>query len=173
MKKLITICFIMAATFTMHAQKKATAQKTTTTVTAAETGPTKEETIVWLKEKLTLYYADLASDAKFLSNFTINECEIVIQYKSPSLLVTYKFPIKGMTFMASSAYSYNPADPIFSYKFDAVSDEWSGAENTKHRNNWHGIQKDFKSQGELDLVPRMQKAFAHLATFCQEKKEKF
>jgi len=182
MKKIITICFMMVAiTFSMQAQKKATAQKATTTVTAAETSPTKEETIAWLTEKMKLYLEcyrfDSALNSTIKTNFElrINECEVILNVPQENgKQYTRHFPLIGMEFMGEKSKTFKSEVDgeivyvgMFEYSYNSIYSESSDIRDYSSDQIW------IKGYDEPNLIPRMRKAFAHLATFCQEKKEKF
>lgn len=184
MKKLITICLTMVAiSFSMQAQKKATAQKTTTTVTVAETDPTKEETIVWLMEKLNTYgvrksfFARVKTQSFKNCYLTMNECEFTLtdEYLDEDHKEYFKirhFPIVGIKVqdLQDCVFYYIP----WNYQAVKVVDS-RYPDKIEYEGSCLGGGVNFNSLilGEEGLVERIEKAFAHLATFCQEKKQKF
>ena len=140
MKKLLTICLFMATVFNINAQ-------------------TKEETISWLKEKLSLY---LTSDADYLELKSIQECQftVIINIKSINGLNNYHeyvIPYDGLMFVGGT----------ISNEKDIIIDRYKEKV----------IYQDFTlldiRNGETDIHSRILKATQHLLTFCPKKKEAF
>ena len=146
MKKLITICLFMATTFTANAQ-------------------TKEETIDWMQQKLKtyMYYDWFGAEAE---NVTINidECFIFIQY-------TYSYYEKGKKDATPGFYYKIPTDGVeFKARRIEMKNNIQSINDKGHYTNSaaFGIK-----EGEVNLLERLNKAAAHLATFCPKKKETF
>lgn len=128
-------------------------------------GQTKEETISWLNQKLKSYlylnwFGAFAEDV----TININECSITIQYnyyyydrndrKSDGDWRYYKIPTVGVEFDDSKIRMKNGIEGII-YEGGGLTDKAD-----------FGIKK-----GEENLIERINKAVAHLATFCPEKKK--
>lgn len=137
MKKLITICLFMATTFTVNAQ-------------------TEEETISWLKEKLT---KNIVGDTKY--QITVTPCEITIGGDAWLLKI--------------------PTDAQVTFKSDGDGVQGvstNGARMTRQNSDgthyFGGVYGRFELvEVEADLRARVKKAIEHLATFCPKKKETF
>jgi len=120
---------------------------------------TKEETISWLKEKLSkyMYWEDIATNINLQS---IDECKMVFNY-------TYKGTRQCQQILPTAITGIN-SDGKFTYSANVASDQEQGKEAT------------FKSYGYLQLGEReenirtrVEKALKHLETFCPKKQEAF
>jgi hypothetical protein len=151
MKKLLTICLIMATVFTVNAQ-------------------TKEETISWLKEKLEKYLGVFQLNDLKLEE--LNECEFIISgrviigygNKNTHLDMKYFFPTKGVN-IDSEGY--------ISYDIEAVRVIMIPSHESRKEYFLNGGKKFSLSNREQDIYARIQKALDHLASFCPKKKETF
>ncbi len=167
MKKLITICLLVATSFTANAQ----------------TEPTKEETIIWLKEKLEKHFKQYQTGCKIGCSFTllnveINECEI--RYKvnywwgfSGGTTEGYTYVIPTQDLRIQRGVFYLNYDGITVINTSTTYSDKSGLNKPyeiRSMDNAFGIN----ISGEVDIEERIQKAITHLATFCpQKKKETF
>ncbi|MCU7619183.1 hypothetical protein NZ698_18545 [Chryseobacterium sp. PBS4-4] len=144
MKKLFTICLMMAVPVLANAQ-------------------TKEETISWLKEKLAscLSLSNYYTDLKIIS---INECEIIVKYNNPQKdgspsYHTVTIPTEGI---------------IISKKIESelstIKHFWHWNSTTYYYKEAEVINV---RECETDIYTRLQKAINHLNTFCPKKKETF
>ncbi len=162
MKKLFTICLIMATTFTLNAQ----------------TQPTKEETISWLKEKLKNNIDVGGNFNGVLQNVQVNECEI---------LVTYYYT---WYFSGGTTDYYDLKIPTQTLDIDTFNGGYfyldhKGIKKIHTKSTYSESQdigvphllKDTRGSliidldGEKDLGDRIKKALTHLASFCPEKKK--
>ncbi len=149
--------------------------------------PTKEETITWLKDKLTKHFKNLKPVnnnygwilSYSLESVDVKECEIIykVSYSTPFsggtiTKITYTIPTKGLKIYSS----------YFGLNYDGIKEEETSSISSGGRRNEVGtdyissLQNYFgiNCSGEEDLANRIQKAITHLATFCPEKeKEKF
>jgi hypothetical protein len=173
LKVALIIVMIAQSVTTNSVFAQAKKAKSTTTIAKAKTPtakveenlPTKEETIAWLKEKLSLYtdFRNLKKNGE-AGSIELNECELVIFEYNINLTgqtITDYLPIVGLNFGAGGG-------DLYSYKYDAIKTVYSSDGKWKHSGKDGSLYDE-----EPNLRERMQKAFAHLATFCQEKKEKF
>lgn len=160
MKKLLTMCLIMATVFTLNAQ---------------DTKPTKEETISWLKEKLTKYLLESGNEnispgSKNLL-VSISPCEITLEYSYRNKYFDkdeedhqYKhtIPTDGLTF--DDGKMSTTEERILTQKIE---------KNKKQKYYLKKIEGFTLVEGETNLRARVKKALDHLATFCPKKKETF
>ncbi len=151
---------------------------------AQDSQPTKEETITWLKDKLTKHFKNFVQCNSgwncyySLESVEIKECEII--YK-----VNYRWPFSGGT---TDKYTYTiptkglkiAADGWFDLNYDGIKIEHTSSISSGGRSNElretsysSALRDDFgiNRLGEEDLVNRVQKALTHLATFCPEKEK--
>lgn len=149
MKKLITICLMMAVPVLINAQ-------------------TKEESISWIEQKLQkyMYFEYMGASAENVK-IDINECYITINYS----YVYYENGKKDIT----NGFSYKiPTDGVeFS---DRIIKMRNGIESIEVREMSIGFSESATfgiRKGEDNLIERLNKAVAHLATFCPKKKETF
>jgi hypothetical protein len=146
MKKGIIICLLIATTFSAKAQ-------------------TKEETISWLKEKLTKSLNLHWNNSQSIEIISITECELVIKHhyefqEIGKVFIQYKIPI------SSIIIGY-----MIKNKFETI----------EYVDTWHHTEGKLSQMGdsiyladtEEKIYERLQKAFDHLATFCPKKKETF
>lgn len=148
MKKGITICLILATTFTVQAQ-------------------TKEETISWLKEKFNkcvkknFTYKDSSWSNRKLES--INECEITFSYYFNNVKSSAIIPTKNIIISTW----YKPERTINNLnKTIKISGE-------NPEPIMHHVSSIEILECEDEIFERLQKAFDHLATFCPKKKETF
>ena len=121
-------------------------------------GQTKEETINWLNQKLTKYCHHDICDVTIES---ISECQIIIKHISRIngyLYISY-IPTNGMKINTNGEMSF-PIEAI------EIKDD-SGLKSFS-KSSAFSIQ-----EVEDHLCSRIEKAVAHLATFCPKKKETF
>lgn len=126
---------------------------------------TKEETINWMQQKLQAYlYFDWFSASAEDVNIKITECFITINY-------TYSYYENGKK-LSYPGHSYIiPTDGVefSSSRIKMKNGIESILDNSKLTNDTNfGIKI-----GEEEIVERLNKAVANLATFCPKKKETF
>lgn len=143
MKKLFTICLMMAIPVLANAQ-------------------TKEETITWLKEKLKTCMVEQNSNTRLVS---IDECQFTIQYdqlynNNTKDTDEMSFPFDGVTIK----------DGELIYDLDVIEHISRVGNDKKYYKKKSGI---LLRLCETDIFTRMQKAMQHLSTFCPKKKETF
>jgi hypothetical protein len=175
--------------------KKTPAKKTTTRVAkpAAETGPTKEETIAWLKEKLVKYfdYFSIPVNEDWCSYSDENNSakDILIQLNECELTIATIHKIDRQTESDCPSKSFIPTTNIIIGDHGTISCKIQGIHtidmfNRETESRRRDITFSKKgagysnkigsiTNGEVDLYKKMQKAFDHLATFCPKKKELF
>lgn len=146
MKKIITICLLIAVTFTVKAQ-------------------TKEETISWLQEKLTKYCYDEKYNVFVKS---ISECQIIMKVTAGNdngYTYMYFIPTKGMKINidANEHYMYFP--------IEAIEVKVYYKDDLRNSNFTKSTSSLIIREGEDQLLSRIEKAVAHLSTFCVEKKK--
>ncbi|MGX9985572.1 hypothetical protein [Soonwooa purpurea] len=119
---------------------------------------TKEETISWLKEKLSKYmYQDKVSN---ITLHSIDECKIVFNYtyggnrQCQQILPT---TIKDIT-----------NEGAFRYSAQVASDQEQGKEAFFSDYSYLKL-----NEREENIRARVEKALKHLATFCPKKQEAF
>lgn len=133
-------------------------------------GQTKEETISWLKDKLSKYL-----NVDDLNNFKledVNECEFIISGRkilsygnnNTHLDMKYFFPTEGVNI---------DSEGEIKYKVKAIRIIKTPSHETKEEyfSDGGGFYKI--QNREQDINNRIQKALDHLATFCPKKKETF
>lgn len=136
---------------------------------------TKEETISWLKEKLTKYLVECANEKSSRGSknllVSISPCEITLEYSYRNKYFDkndkddqYKqtIPTDGLTF----------DDDGMSTTGERVSTQRITT-NNKQKNYSKKIEGFTLVEGETNLRARVKKALDHLATFCPKKKETF
>lgn len=148
MKKIVTICLLLATAFPVKAQ-------------------TKEETISWLKEKLEKYlhskYNVVDESARMIKSININECTInlIIKYESTGDEFEEVLPTNGLIIN----------DDNFSHQNEMlIFRDITHKGEIKYYKVFTNI---YLVEGEPDLRTRVKKALDHLATFCPKKKEIF
>lgn len=130
---------------------------------------TKEETIDWLKEKLSKYL-----NVYNLTNFKIedvNECEFIISGRiilgygndNTHLDMKYFFPTQGININSKGEIGY---------KIKAIRTIRTPSHTTKEEYFSDKTEYNIENR-EQDINARIQKALDHLATFCPKKKETF
>ena len=125
---------------------------------------TKEETISWLKEKLSKYmYRDGVSNITLQS---IDECKMVFSYTiDPDRWHTYDRQAQQMLPTAISGIT---TDGKFYYNAKVASFQMQGEEV------WFYKDSDLQlAEREENIRARVEKALKHLATFCPKKQEAF
>lgn len=153
MKKLITICLLVVAAFTVNAQ-------------------TEEETISWLKEKFEKNLVPSTNGSKRIENLKVDRitsCEIQISFSllfldvSNSSYRAYKlfFPCNGIKINLDKGTFYYSAEKILIKVDDKDYYQNDSGNNFSIRN------------AEEDFYKRIQTALDHLATFCPKIKETF
>ena len=129
-----------------------------TTVSNHAQAQTKEETISWLKEKLSKYmYMDKASNITLQS---IDECKMVFNY-------THDGTKQYQQILPTEITGINN-DDRFMYSAQVASDQEQGKEATFSSSSYLKL-----GEREENLRARVEKALKHLATFCEKKKEAF
>jgi len=143
---------------------------------------TKEQTISWLKEKLTKYFQNDAKSIEScrrtysLKRVDINECEIVFKCKyywcfSNGTTDEYdiSMPIQGLRLTENNDFSL----PYQGIKCTQTSTTNKEIKLSKPY-NIQNTQDLFKinGSGEIDLIERIQKAINRLAESCSTKKKK-
>ena len=131
---------------------------------------TKEETITWLKEKLGKYLTQqFIKDIEY-RNFqfvSIDECEIKVTFEQKVKgYINRPFELKTLIFPTTDL-QYRSDWGIF-YKNDVVKEIDSKGEINYSSHTFIEI-----TQREENIQERIQKAIAHLATFCPKKTEAF
>jgi hypothetical protein len=161
MKKLLTICLIMATAFTVNAQ-------------------TKEETISWLQDKLEKHFVNFASYTNgwncyyTFKSVEINECKI--EYKCSYFWPFSKGTTEGFSIIIPTRDLKINSNGAFYHDFDGIkkihtSSTYSG--KLREDSHFKSMERYFgiNTSGEVDLVNRIQKAINYLVTFCPEKKK--
>ncbi|MEY3499947.1 MAG: hypothetical protein RL308_1616 [Bacteroidota bacterium] len=145
MKKLITICLLIAATCSVKAQ-------------------TKEETISWLKEKLTTCLK-VPYPSQSIEIISITECELVIRHNM-------NFIVEGKVFIQ---YKIPTSSIIIGYRIKNKFETIEYVDTWHHEDGKSSTISDaiYLANTEEKIYERLQKAFDHLATFCPKKKETF
>ncbi len=182
MKKLITICLLVATSFTANAQ----------------TEPTKEETITWLKEKFEKC-GYMARGGGFMKceelKYKINECSIVVSAviidsrdEIEYGVLSVEFPTTGCKIWGTGNLTdefRNTYSGVLSYESSVVKEEkvftkkhefWKSEIILRNETAFisNGAKYGFYLQSnENDILERIQKALDHLATFCPKKTETF
>ena len=133
---------------------------------------TKEETIAWLKEKFAnahLYYFMEPAKQK-LKIESINECEVVFTYESKRKedggFTRTTIPFANLEMIKTSDKYYTKE---IGNKAMAIKRECETCEKTINDSS-SGIEIE---ETEVDLFSRIEKAAAHLATFCAKNKQTF
>lgn len=135
-------------------------------------GQTKEETIAWIKDKLSnsTKFIEVDGDAAARINFAIkkiDECSIVI---------TYKY---GSNSSSGGINDYEQTLPIKDVNINEKGRLTYSSEVVVDKNISKGKYSFIKAsefeivETEPDLRNRVLKALKHLATFCEKKKETF
>ena len=133
---------------------------------------TKEETIAWLKEKFAnAHLYDFMEPAKQkLKIESINECEVVFTYESKRKedggfsRITIPFANLKM----EQTGDRNDEKSIGNMA-NAIKREWETSKKTINDSS-SSIEIE---ETEVDLFSRIEKAAAHLATFCAKNKQAF
>ena len=133
---------------------------------------TKEETIAWLKEKFAnAHLYDFMEPAKQkLKIESINECEVVFTYESKRKedggFTRTTIPFANLEMIKTSDKYYTKE---IGNKAMAIKSECETCEKTINDSS-SGIEIE---ETEVDLFSRIEKAAAHLATFCAKNKQAF
>ena len=136
--------------------------------TTVSFGQTKEETISWLKDKLEKHLMPFQYDKETIKDvrlISIDACQFIVSstgtLKDDGSVHKYleTFPIKNDS-LSSDGY--------FKYTGDKILFERDGVK--RYRNN---SSLYISNAIEEDIIPRVEKALKHLATFCPKKKETF
>ena len=133
---------------------------------------TKEETIAWLKEKFAnAHLYDFMEPAKQkLKIESINECEVVFTYESKRKedggFTRTTIPFANLEMIKTSDKYYTKE---IGNKAMAIKSECETCEKTINESS-SGIEIE---ETEVDLFRRIEKAAAHLATFCAKNKQAF
>ena len=129
-------------------------------------GQTKEETISWLKEKLSKYIINqsILPDASIKLE-SIDECKFVIYFTGMDIGKKYflrsTFPVEGINFNEEGKIYYNNT---------VIADECSNYAGIRYEKTTYSIRLENR---EEKIRERVKKALDHLATFCPKKKETF
>jgi hypothetical protein len=179
MKKTTLIVLLMTMSLTTNiafAQAKKPVKKTSTTATAkpaVETGPTKEETIAWIKEKLVKYLkfkSDNATIANKEDRIQLNECEFTMTYINENDKYTKIIMPTGDFKLGDDS---NDRILTKNQTFSIYVIHWGNFSGDPRYVATYFVEHVRLSPGEEDLYKKLQKAFDHLATFCPKKKELF
>ena len=136
-------------------------------------GQTKEETIAWLKEKFAnAHLYDFMEPAKQkLKIESINECEVVFTYESKRKedggfsRITIPFANLKM----EQTGDRNDEKSIGNMA-NAIKSECETCKSKTYNTSNTSIHIE---ETEVDLFSRIEKAAAHLATFCAKNKQAF
>ena len=132
---------------------------------------TKEETISWLKEKLTknIEISSIRGKVESIKVLAIDECSITVIYN------LYVYDGTRRTSDYEQITEEIPTNHIekgiggFKYPADLVIKK-NLTKNTEVRYSETGFKIGYK---EVDIENRILKALKHLSTFCEKKKETF
>ncbi len=133
---------------------------------------TKEETIAWLKEKFAnAHLYDFMEPAKQKVKIeSINECEVVFTYESKRKedggFTRTTIPFANLVMKKTSDVNYLK---VIGNKANAIKREWETSKKTINDSS-SSIEIE---ETEVDLFSRIEKAAAHLATFCAKNKQAF
>ena len=119
---------------------------------------TKEETISWLKEKLSKYM--YAWDVSNIRLESIDECKMVFNY-------THDGTKQYQQILPTEITGINN-DDRFMYSAQVASDQEQGKEATFSSSSYLKL-----GEREENIKARVEKALKHLATFCPKKQETF
>ena len=130
---------------------------------------TKEETIAWLKEKLSTFMTSTNTESSEIKNpklVNINECEIVLSYEIKSMSSEKNWYVGVFTFPTMGCQIENDGQIIFQNNV---------VKHTLLNRDYFYSEVKFISidNREDKIYERIQKAMAHLATFCKKKTEAF
>ena len=136
-------------------------------------GQTKEETIAWLKEKFAnAHLYDFMEPAKQkLKIESINECEVVFTYESKRKedggFSRTTIPFANLKMKKTGTETYLN---VIGNKANAIKRECETCESKTYNTSNSSIHIE---ETEVDLFSRIEKAAAHLATFCAKNKQAF
>ncbi len=136
-------------------------------------GQTKEETITWLKEKFAnAHLYDFMEPAKQkLKIESINECEVVFTFESKRKedggFSRTTIPFANLKMKKTSDKYYTK---VIGNKAMAIKSECETCESKTYYTSSSVIEIE---ETEVDLFSRIEKAAAHLATFCAKNKQAF
>ena len=133
-------------------------------------GQTKEETIAWLKEKIEKYYSNPNKrNGEAVSEFSVESilaCQIVVVYtESYYGKIRETIPTDIMSVDKLVGRLVFNSDKI---KTEFLEGPYEKGKTTYYRGSWFSL-----INGEDNFYERFEKAFKHLATFCEKKKETF
>ena len=134
---------------------------------------TKEETIAWLKEKFAnAHLYDFMEPAKQKVKIeSINECEVVFTYESKREqdggFSRTTIPFANLEMRKTSDENYLK---VIGNKANAIKRECETCERKTYNTSSSSIEIE---ETEVDLFSRIEKAAAHLATFCAKNKQAF
>lgn len=134
---------------------------------------TKEETIAWLKEKFAnAYLYDFMEPAKQKVKIeSINECEVVFTFESKREedggFSRNTIPFANLKMIKTGDRNYEKS---IGNMANAIKKECETCEPKTHNSSHTSIQIE---ETEVDLFSRIEKAAAHLATFCAKNKQAF
>jgi len=130
-------------------------------------GQTKEETILWLKEKLEKH--GCLSPNGMVEIYSVSPCEIYYKTKNSKVV--------------PSTYKFNPGAAVWEVKDNRIyAKSGNIIEQTIFFNGYDGgvepgtrYEDSFVlwENGFPDIYERFAKALNHLASFCEKKKETF
>ncbi|WP_113664313.1 hypothetical protein [Pedobacter nanyangensis] len=136
-------------------------------------GQTKEETIAWLKEKFAnAHLYDFMEPAKQkLKIESINECEVVFTYESKREkdggFSRTTIPFANLKMKQTGDRN---DEKSIGNKAKAIKEECETCESKTYNTSSSSIEIE---ETEVDLFSRIEKAAAHLATFCAKNKQAF
>ena len=134
---------------------------------------TKEETIAWLKEKFAnAHLYDFMEPAKQKVKIeSINECEVVFTYESKRKedggFSRTTIPFANLKMKKTGTETYLN---VIGNKAHAIKSECETCESKTYYTSSSDIEIE---ETEVDLFSRIEKAAAHLATFCAKNKQAF
>lgn len=133
-------------------------------------GQTKEETITWLKEKI-VKYIDMGEYYKDFKIEKLDECSLVYSYtyydnKEPFIFSKNTIPINDIkTFRGGFIDMESKSIVTFQRILLGFN---KGEESVTYYDYFGPFRK-----GEDEIYARIEKAFKHLAAFCEKKNETF
>lgn len=147
-------------------------------------GQTKEETISWLKEKMTKYMPCVCAFGGecIIENIELTECYLIIEtsnecYAPSGRLNTYKQRIFAPVIATMVVDpDYGSGKGRIAYKSECVEVKLTTSDNPYMKINepsYSSVIDIVILKGEDNICERMTKAFHHLASFCVKEKETF
>ena len=142
-------------------------------ITSSGYAQTKEETIAWLKEKFAnAHLYDFMEPAKQKVKIeSINECEVVFTYESKRKedggFSRTTIPFANLVMIKTGDKYYSK---VIGNKAMAIKRECETCKSKTYNTSHTSIHIE---ETEVDLFSRIEKAAAHLATFCAKNKQAF